>query len=84
MFGTVELIFNTAEHRFLRSLKTFIHCFHSRLTSCCIVRKEYNNIGTGSHANLLEVLSSEDLPKAYCSHQLIDFCCTFTATNNFK
>lgn len=24
MFGTAELMFNTAEHRFLRSLKTFI------------------------------------------------------------
>ena len=30
------------------------------------------------------VLDTDNLPKAYYSHQLIDFCRTFAATNNFK
>ena len=30
------------------------------------------------------VLDTDNLPKAYYSHQLIDFCRTFAATNNFN
>lgn len=30
------------------------------------------------------VVDTDNLPKAYYSHQLIDFCRTFAATNNFK
>ena len=37
----------------------WIHCFHNRLTSCCIVRKVYNSIETDSQVDLLSwVLSS--------------------------